>query len=588
MKETSWSVIFTKAMSSEELVPSRAQELVGDDENQMYFAMEPLNIVKNSKNRPFYSLMEAFVLVVDNMWELFKDRGLVTQPIFNSDLNQMLSLVIGEKRFAIESWLPDKLTKGRQECVLVSLMRLAKYLLFFHDRLSLSTESFSSLRNGFTFDEHEEKFPMKVKYFRGMLEYLSKELKSSIKKLRKKGKKHIGLIALLKLNSIFSLFMNTDSASLRKEITGDDSWNRLSKVESNWLAYVASEDEELLLNNIGEYGILSRQGSDRNSDQSSEDSMSEAKDIYEREEDDMSDMDEMDNQLGLTEKSFKKNIQMNKRAQAEAQLNDQYLAVDDNVQKMGTVLGIYSRRNNETLMDAPVPKGVTSTIFEKREHLGKFGLSVETPELIKEELLFFADRSNILRDLGIEDQPKFRTHAFLRNTFGVIIEDINGDGGVKDSKEEIVIPLEVDNNLDVPNVTVEFDKIDLGMDSFEKFRIDLSTYQRDREKNLLKMKKIFEERERKEKESQEKVLNELEKRRGGWRANRQKKTNDGYQPPKAFVSNRVNLKRVVTFTPNLFKFFNKAEVPSQIESIPIEEVYENCIPDEEIFGKPFP
>lgn len=111
---------------------------------------------------------------------------------------------------------------------------------------------------------------------------------------------------------------------------------------------------------------------------------------------------------------------------------------------------------------------------------------------------------------------------------------------------------------------------------------------RSRLEKLEKLQDQFLKKEAIEINKRNKEREEMDRRRGGWLQNREKSKNKFLsQTPEAFKPMRYNLKEEVIVKEEEIKAFDPSKANFAIQNLEIEEVYQQCIPDEELFGEDY-
>jgi len=406
-------------------------------------------------------------------------------------------------------------------------------------------------------------------------------------------------LALMKFNSLCSLFLNYSSSSLREQLLVDATWSKLTGLVTNVEQYFKSGNEQLLMNKRGEQ--------DNYSQSASTNSIPEVANIRNRfasrgdffPQQGQSDLDFDPTSIDPLEIKVASNLAERERInemlnQTNNLLIDGFVA-SSNISSRFAGMKEMANSGSSQVSKFKAPEVAVANIAEPAETYEQDkvqesrilnGMKGLTGMLPSKDIELF---KGILTDSFFQEKLK---QSRLQQIFGILLEQVDKPetSTLKPIEEVIHIPLQQEKDLNIPNIQKNLQKIDLSLDTFQKFTDDLGQYLKDREKNLMEMKKIFEEKEREERETKELALHELEKRRGGWRANRQRAQNqqqllEAARVPDAFaISKRIDLKNVTNYDPRMFVYFDKDKVVPTIENPEVEEKYENCIPEEELYG----
>jgi hypothetical protein len=577
MQYNSWGDQFNRATLVGELDIKKYERLLWNKELAMFYAQERIIPAKVALNKEYFEFLELMASIIENMHSMLKHPEFIIGKDFEPTIAQVSLMVVAEKMFASQTWCDSKFNKYQMESILFTNMRLAKILVYFQEKLTIYIKQHTGITEDFPLSDVRSCIPVHASSLDKLCTFISTEIKESAPVLRKHFRRSFPFAAVMKVNSVATLFMTLDTASIKKAVFGDSNWEKFLQIKENIEKYYVSKDEHILLSLRGEQKDMSRSDTERSErnkpdhapaiktfDPSGQDA------LYQKEAAEHEKFGTFWNQASdaITGGVLANAMMKEKEEAAKATLKD--------------IFSGFSYSKGRSIFDEE-DKNQETEEERMASLMSKMGVKREDKDA-KDKKGAIATEKQALRSISDQFFNKLLTQKQLFDIYGVVMEQVQlPPPEVPEPRPLVQVPFYEGKNLNITNIQPDINKIDLGADMYEKFITDLANYLRDREKNLMEMKKVFEERERDERMKREQAQFEIEKRRGGWKSNRLKKLAADYKPPEAFISKRIDLAKVTNFTEDMFSYFDKERVAQAIESDEVAEGYENCIPEEELF-----
>lgn len=262
MKLGSWAYEFSLKTIRVDPSPEEYSSALGDKQLIVYFTKEKLIPLETESNKMYYSFIIFLCDIIHKTISIISLNKFLKQTDFQQTIAEMLTFLVCEKRFALQTWCDQFTDVLFMESILFSLMRFTKYFLYFHQKLV----DYSIAGRGHDQDtilrEITEKLPIDFEILDKLIGYLGNETKQIIRKTKSKFNKGYPYLALLKLNSLMTLYSEMGSSYLKGYICGDNNWNRMVDVLDNVDVFLNTGDILKCLVATGELKMLSRSMSD--------------------------------------------------------------------------------------------------------------------------------------------------------------------------------------------------------------------------------------------------------------------------------------------------------------------------------------
>lgn len=262
MKLGSWAYDFSLKTVRVDPVPKKYSEALGEKELVIYFTKETLIPIKSEANTIYYDFIVFLSNIIHKTFSILTLDKFLIMPDFKQTIGDMLLFLVCEKRFALQTWCDQFTEVLFMESILFSLMRIIKYFLYFHEKIVSYAEVNRNPESDTLLREVASKLPVSFEILEKLMAYISDETKQIIKKTKSKFKKGFPFMALLKLNSLASLYIEMAAGYLKGYICGDNNWNRMIEVLDNVDVFLNTGDIMMCLVATGELKMISRSNSE--------------------------------------------------------------------------------------------------------------------------------------------------------------------------------------------------------------------------------------------------------------------------------------------------------------------------------------
>jgi hypothetical protein len=594
MKLGSWADQFSRDTILKDPDPKEYARALGEKELVIYFTKERVLPKETMSNQKYFGFITYLADLIERMFAVFRLDSFLLKADFEGTIGEMLTFLVCEKRFALQTWCDPSTNALFMETILFSLMRVNKYLIYFHEQLTGYCARKAGRGPGLSLTELERQLPVDYCHLTKLCEFVQTATRRLVQKSKAKFKKGFPFGALLKLNSQMAYYFGASSDLLKATILGDNTWNRMSEVLQNVDLFLSTGNILMQLAETGEFHLMSRTNTQNSDDDNNDDAdgfqvksknagknfgrdttfkaNEVAKILHDKEEE--------TREIKRTEDELSKGLMGS--VNLFRKIDDLKGPVPVSTGFTFDNLGSFINLNIEQPATDEGLKHMSFEGFQNERALESIGISLEkifefTSEVTKKQLLekvrlgiqLLLPHEKLLDIYGSE----FLVSLLKKN---VVFEEEEETEEELESPKEEFIP---------PSLILDYTKLDLHSDSKDHFVTKLNNHIKNRAKELRERKQQLEAKEREEREKNELLRYEMEKRRGGWKTTSHSKNVEGYTAPDAFVKDVVDLSDVTNYTPNMFHYFDQSKVEKKIEDIYIEETFEACIPEEELFGK---
>jgi hypothetical protein len=594
----SWADQFSRDTVLKEPDPKAYAGALGEKELVIYFTKEKLTPSKTPDNERFFGFITYLANLIDKMFTMFKLNTFLVKSDFETIISDMMTFLVCEKRFGLQTWGDPSKKALFMETILFSIMRINKYMIYLHEQLTsycAKNGAKMPVSGGLTLDDLHNELPVNFDYLLKLCQYISSETRLLIQQSKAKFKKGIPFTALLKLNSQMTYYFNCSSDFLKATITGDNTWNRMGEVLQNVDMFLSTGNEILQLANTGAFRFLSKTNTQNSDDEdkpepgggsappkkmSSENGLSrgltfhskEAAQLLSEKEEEFEDMKKTQDEIakGLLGSAhlFKKMQEF--RGPLPTTTGMTFESIE-----------LFINFNVEGSNEQTESKHLTFEEHQVQRNIESFGKNMHKVWELTEDNQKM-DLLNKVKD-GIN---KILSPEKLLEIYGseFLVSLLNKDKTTGYQEERLVVPVSMEEDYKTPNLALDQAKLILHTDSKDFFVSEWNKHIKNRAQELRNRKAILEAKEKEERERKEMEKYELEKRRGGWKTALGSKNFENIKPSEAFTTKPVSLADVTNYSPSMFHYFDGSKVQRNIEDIPVEEVFEVCIPEEDMFG----
>lgn len=603
-----WSAKYNEATIKPDPSIETHIEFLGEEEVANYFLTEPLRPSCTKTNKPIFSYIRAIAEVIKSSISYFYSDKIQMDPQFSEEYEVFRAFFVCEKRFAIETWIRKK---GSIELITgmmsYSIFRIIKYFRRFNFKILESCIEKAKMIEGkdpelITITSLKDYSPISYEATSLLFDSMKKVLKKPIEKYRKNFKHTEEFRLTMKLYSCCSLFMDSSYDELEESLNipiGDKTINQLihnidsiisTKVnteysESDERSFYSSSESKSDLGDEGEEDSpaqlepfsqlvidnILRTNNPRNNKRGAISSIVQRKkaldskelegevlryDIASRYYQFGEDESQIEQYIDYFEDKLTYNQEKDQKAK-ELYLKEDGFAVND-------------QQDNEQLIT-----DFRSTVTDVADIIGVFKSfelnrrGSHIPDSVIYDLYY-----PMLTPLSLPSPPQSpRLQSSPPSVFESLLAPLESRGlEPEQSQDSLLVASPHSYNLD--------------QDSTEVFRDRYKKFVETRKAKLEDLRRQHEEREKSRKRREEKEQEEKNKKRGGWleNRNREAKWADGEgQLPEVFKPMRFDQKTEVRVRPEKLTCFDQSKVNPNIENVEVEEKYEYCIPDEEIF-----